>query len=120
MKVTRNPVFIFKYSEVKEKHQVDASIADSVFHLDLLKYHGLYVEHPATLLKRRACCIPQLFWWLPLWIHGHLSNSGHVSSVPGFSLIQKYGVHGLMRENREGPKQNLESPLCIMRSQHLK
>ena len=36
-KVTRNPVFVFKYSEVKEKHQVDASVADSVFHLDLLK-----------------------------------------------------------------------------------
>ena len=51
--------FYFKYLQgVKEKHQVDASIADSEFHLVLLKYHGLYVEHPATLLKRRACCIP--------------------------------------------------------------
>ena len=47
--------------EVKEKHQGDASIADSVSHLVLLKYHGLYVDHPATLLKRRACCIPQHF-----------------------------------------------------------
>ena len=59
-KVNRNPDFIKKYlKEVKEKHQVDASVADSVFHLALLKYHGLYVEHPATLLNRRACCILQ-------------------------------------------------------------
>ena len=36
-------------SEVKEKHQVDASIAGNVFHLVLLTYHGLYAEHPATL-----------------------------------------------------------------------
>ena len=35
--------------EVKEKHQVDASIAGSVFYLVLLRYHGLYAEHPATL-----------------------------------------------------------------------
>ena len=48
-KVTRDPDFI------------DASIADSVFHLVLLKYHGFYVEHPATLLKRRAYCIHQHF-----------------------------------------------------------
>ena len=61
-KVPRDPDFIKKYlKELKEKHQVDASIADSVFHLVLLKYHWFYVEHPATLLKRRAYCIPQHF-----------------------------------------------------------
>ena len=49
-KVTRDPDFIKKYlKEVEEKHQVDASIAGSVFHLVLLRYHGLYAEHPATL-----------------------------------------------------------------------
>ena len=33
----------------------------SVFHLVLLKYHGLYLEYPATLPYRTACCIPQHF-----------------------------------------------------------
>ena len=43
-----------------------------------------------------------------------------VSTSAGFSLIPKYGECIDSRKNMEGPKYNLGSPLCIMRSQHLK
>ena len=44
---------------VKERISVNVLRIDSVFHLDLLKYHGLYAEHPATHPKKRVCCTLQ-------------------------------------------------------------
>ena len=62
MRVTRNPDFIKTYLKgVKENPQVDASIADNIFHLVLLKCEVLYLENLATILKRRVSCVLQHF-----------------------------------------------------------
>ena len=52
---------IFKSTIIKERIFVIVLKVDNVFHLVLQKYHGLYVEHPATLGQRKACCILQYF-----------------------------------------------------------
>ena len=50
---------IFKSN--KERISVNVLKVDNVFHLVLQTYHGLCVEHPATLPQRKVCFILQHF-----------------------------------------------------------
>ena len=47
--------------EVIEDNWEDVKVTDNAFHPVPLKYHGLYIEHLATLLYREACYILQHF-----------------------------------------------------------
>ena len=50
-------IFYFKYLKVVIlRIWVNVLKVDRVFHLLLLKNHGLYIEDPATLPYRKACC----------------------------------------------------------------